>query len=108
MTTVKARSHKSPLKIKRVEEKEELKRLTDRLARYIKECRSLDDQNTRLTEELVDLKDNAEENKRSIHRLYQREVNDARSTIDRMTVEHARVIAGVMKYKKEMAQVIAE
>ena len=98
----------SPLKIKRLQEKEELKNLTDRLASYIEKSRFLENRNSRLSEEIRTARRSGEDTIKSLKTLYEQELQEARKTIDDMANEKSKITITVMKYTKHLEELTTE
>ncbi|RDD43727.1 Lamin-L(II) [Trichoplax sp. H2] len=108
MSSPSMASPMSPLKIKRVQEKEELKNLTDRLASYIEKSRFLESRNARLNEEIRSSRRSGDENIKSLKALYEQELQEARKTIDEMANEKSKITITVMKYTKQVEELTSE
>ena len=80
----------SPMRKKRIEEKEELAHLNDRFLDYIQQVRRMKDVNFRLEAELQTVKDQLGKEAESVKLLYEAELADARTLIDETAKEKAR------------------
>jgi chromosome segregation ATPase len=80
----------SPMRKKRIEEKEELAHLNDRLLDYIQQVRGMKDVNFRLEAELQLVKEQLGKESESVKLLYEAELADARTLIDETAKEKAR------------------
>ena len=80
----------SPMRKKRIEEKEELAHLNDRFLEYIQQVRRMKDVNINLRTELLSVKDQLGKEAESVKQLYEAELSDARTLIDETAKEKAR------------------
>ena len=80
----------SPLRKKRIEEKQELAHLNDRFLDYIQQVRRMKDVNFRLESELQGVKEQLGKEAESVKQLYEAELSDARTLIDETAKEKAR------------------
>ncbi|CAH3169321.1 unnamed protein product [Porites lobata] len=80
----------SPIKMNRVQEKEELQHLNDRLAVYIDRVRSLEEANTKLTAEITMTKSRTKTEVETVKGMYESELADARRLLDETAKEKAR------------------
>jgi len=80
----------SPLRKKRIEEKQELAHLNDRFLDYIQQVRRMKDTNFRLEAELQSVKEQMGKEAESVKLLYEAELADARTLIDETAKEKAR------------------
>lgn len=80
----------SPIKMNRIQEKEELQHLNDRLAVYIDRVRSLEEANTKLTAEITMTKSRTKTEVETVKGMYESELADARRLLDETAKEKAR------------------
>jgi len=80
----------SPSRVTRVQEKEQLAGLNDRLIQYIEKVRSLKEKNLHLEVELTTTKEQLGRESESIKLLYEGELKDARALVDETAKEKAR------------------
>lgn len=80
----------SPLRKKRIEEKEELAHLNDRFLDYIQQVRRMKDVNFHLEAELHTVREQLGKESESVKLLYEAELADARTLIDETAKEKAR------------------
>lgn len=80
----------SPTKMTRVQEKEELQHLNDRLAVYIDRVKSLEEMNTKLTAEITLIKSRTQTEVESVKSSFESELADARRLLDETAKEKAR------------------
>lgn len=91
----------SPARLSRIQEKEELQCLNDRLANYIDRVRQLETENSRLMVQVRSSEETVSREVTSIKSLYESELNDARKLLDEMAKEKARLQIESGKYKAE-------
>jgi lamin B len=80
----------SPMRKKRIEEKEELAHLNDRFLEYIQQVRRMKDVNIHLETELHTVREQLGKEAESVKQLYEAELSDARTLIDETAKEKAR------------------
>ena len=80
----------SPIKMNRVQEKEELQHLNDRLAVYIDRVRYLEEDNTKLTAEITMTKSRTKTEVETVKGMFESELADARRLLDETAREKAR------------------
>lgn len=80
----------SPMRKKRIEEKQELAHLNDRFLEYIQQVRRMKDVNFQLESELVSVKEQLGKEAEAVKQLYEAELADARTLIDETAKEKAR------------------
>ena len=78
------------MRMKRIEEKQELAHLNDRFLDYIQQVRRMKDSNLRLETELQCVKEQLGKESESVKFLYEAELSDARTLIDETAKEKAR------------------
>ncbi|XP_059500645.1 lamin-B1 isoform X2 [Stegostoma tigrinum] len=86
-----ASSPLSPTRISRLQEKEELKNLNDRLAVYIEKVRSLESENSILQLQITEREEVTSRELTGIRNLYENELADARQSLDETAKERARL-----------------
>ncbi|GAB1600951.1 lamin-B1-like isoform X2 [Argonauta hians] len=91
----------SPTRLSRLQEKEELQSLNDRLANYIDRVRQLETENSRLLVQVRSSEETVSREVTSIKNLYESELNDARKLLDETAKEKARLQIESGKYKAE-------
>ncbi|XP_052831984.1 lamin-B1 isoform X1 [Octopus bimaculoides] len=91
----------SPARLSRIQEKEELQSLNDRLANYIDRVRQLETENSRLMVQVRSSEETVSREVTNIKSLYESELNDARKLLDEMAKEKARLQIESGKYKAE-------
>jgi len=79
----------SPTRITRLQEKEDLCNLNDRLAAYIDKVRFLETENTGLRERISVSESSVTHNTSGIKAAYEAELADARKTLDQVARERA-------------------
>ncbi|CAE1321555.1 LMNB [Acanthosepion pharaonis] len=91
----------SPARLTRIQEKEELQSLNDRLANYIDRVRYLEGENSRLMVQVKSSEETVSREVTNIKSLYESELGDARKLLDEMAKEKARLQIESGKYKAE-------
>ena len=91
----------SPARISRLQEKEELQGLNDRLAAYIDRVRFLENENNRLQVAVRSTEETVTREVSSIKNLYETELEDARKLLDDTAKEKARLQIEASKLKAE-------
>ena len=91
----------SPARLTRIQEKEELQSLNDRLANYIDRVRYLENENSRLMVQVKSSEETVSREVTNIKSLYESELGDARKLLDEMAKEKARLQIESGKYKAE-------
>eukprot|EP00061_Rhincodon_typus_P013832 g40448.t1 len=81
----------SPLRLSRLQEKEELRQLNDRLAAYIERIRCLEGENQALLARLSEQQEAHSSGYRTSRSLYQAELSGARQLLDRTANDKARL-----------------
>ena len=81
----------SPTRKSRVQEKEELQNLNDRLAVYIEKMRKLEEQNSRLTYEVTTSKETVSREVSSVRSLFESEVASLRKMLDEEAKEKTKL-----------------
>lgn len=97
-----------PMRRKRIEEKEALAHLNDRLLEYIQKVRNMKDVNAQLEREVTRLREQLGKEAESIKQLYEAELADARSLIDEtakdkatVQIENSKLLARIEELKAE-------
>ncbi|XP_041030618.1 lamin-L(III)-like [Carcharodon carcharias] len=89
--SVKGAGKQSPLRLSRLQEKEELRQLNDRLAAYIERIRCLEGENQALLQRLTESQEADSSEFRITRSLFETELADARKLLDRTANERARL-----------------
>ncbi|XP_030624644.1 lamin-B1 [Chanos chanos] len=96
----------SPTRISRLQEKEELKNLNDRLAVYIDKVRSLESENSVLQLQISEKEEVRSRELTGLKSLYETELADARRSLDDTAKERARLQIELGKIKPEHEQLL--
>lgn len=96
-----AASPTSPTRTSRLQEKEELQHLNDRLACYIDRMRHLENENNRLTQELQLAQDTVNREVSNIKALYEKELAAARKLLDDTSREKAKLEIDIKRLWEE-------
>ena len=91
----------SPSRITRLQEKDELTTLNDRLAAYIDHIRSLESDNEKLTLQITTFEETSRREVDNVKALYERELAAARKLVDETAKENAKLSVSVGTYKSE-------
>uniref|UniRef100_V5IF43 Putative lamin n=1 Tax=Ixodes ricinus TaxID=34613 RepID=V5IF43_IXORI len=97
------RSH-SPLsasRVSRIQEKNELAHLNDRLAAYIDRVRHLESENSKLTKQIETSQETRTREVATVKNLYDRELADARRTVDQTANDKAKLQLDAKKWQTE-------
>lgn len=97
----------SPARITRLQEKEELQDLNDRLAVYIDKVRSLESENAGLRLRVTESESEVSREVTGIKAAYQAELADARKTLDSVAKERARLQLELTKVREEFKELEA-
>ncbi|KAM4808900.1 lamin-B2 [Rhinophrynus dorsalis] len=95
----------SPTRITRLQEKEELRHLNDRLAVYIDRVRSLELENDRLMLKISEKEEVTTREVSGIKNLYESELADARKVLDETARERARLQIELGKYRSDLDEI---
>ena len=98
----------SPGRRTRLQEKEELQHLNDRFVTYIGRVRRLRDEKTQSDVAFRTLQDSQEMETTSVKRVYESELNEARSLIDETAKEKAHYQIVASKHSERLADLEAE
>ncbi|XP_011184533.2 lamin-C isoform X2 [Zeugodacus cucurbitae] len=91
----------SPTRTTRIQEKEELQHLNDRLACYIDRMRNLENDNNRLTQELQIAQDTVNREVSNIKAMYEKELAAARKLLDETAKEKAKLEIDIKRLWEE-------
>ncbi|XP_053318167.1 lamin-B2 [Spea bombifrons] len=94
----------SPTRITRLQEKEELRHLNDRLAVYIDRVRSLELENDRLMLKISEKEEVTTKEVSGIKHLYEAELADARRVLDETARERAKLQIELGKYCSDLEE----
>ncbi|KAI1900255.1 hypothetical protein AGOR_G00048110 [Albula goreensis] len=96
----------SPTRISRLQEKEELRNLNDRLAVYIDKVRSLESENSVLQLQITEREEVRSRELTGIKSLYETELADARRSLDDIAKERAKLQIELGKINSEHEQLL--
>ncbi|XP_043645989.1 lamin-C isoform X2 [Drosophila teissieri] len=96
-----ATSPTSPTRTSRLQEKEELQHLNDRLACYIDRMRNLENENSRLTQELNLAQDTVNRETSNLKAVYEKELAAARKLLDETAKEKAKLEIDIKRLWEE-------
>ncbi|GAB5567505.1 lamin-B2 [Prionailurus iriomotensis] len=94
----------SPTRLSRLQEKEELRELNDRLAHYIDRVRALELENDRLLLKISEREEVTTREVSGLKTLYESELADARRVLDETARERARLQIELGKVKAELEE----
>jgi len=107
-TNNSARSPVSPSRITRIQEKEEMQNLNDRLAIYIDAVRRLETENSRLQGIVHSYSENSTRDVSEIKQLYEKELDDTKKLIDELAKDKARFEIEVNKHRASAQEAISK
>ncbi|XP_063044074.1 lamin L3 [Engraulis encrasicolus] len=90
-TPITSPSGSSPSRITRLQEKEDLRHLNDRLAAYIERVRTLENEKSSMQLRLEEKSEYSSRELGNVRRIYESELADARKTLDNTANERARL-----------------
>ncbi|XP_036382833.1 lamin-B1-like [Megalops cyprinoides] len=105
-TRATAASPLSPTRISRLQEKEELRNLNDRLAVYIDKVRSLESENSVLQLQITEREETRSQELTRLKSLYETELADARRSLDDIAKERAKLQIELGKINSERDQLL--
>ncbi|ESN98683.1 hypothetical protein HELRODRAFT_94863 [Helobdella robusta] len=108
MSSGGSRRPASPTLISRMEEKQQLAGLNDRLAAYIERVRSLEFENGRLVKVIKSYEESSSSESAKIKSLFEAELNDARKLLDEMGKEKAKVQLELNKVRSDYDDLVAK
>ncbi|TDG42266.1 hypothetical protein AWZ03_011325 [Drosophila navojoa] len=91
----------SPTRTTRLQEKEELQHLNDRLATYIDRMRHLENENARLTQEVYTAQDTIKRETSNLKSVYEKELAAARKLLDETAKEKAKLEIDIKRLWEE-------
>lgn len=91
----------SPARLTRMQEKEQLQNLNDRLAAYIDKVRFLETENSRLQVQVRSTEETVTREVTNIKALYESELDEARKHLDDLAKEKAKLQLEASKYRTE-------
>ncbi|NXY88256.1 LAML3 protein, partial [Alcedo cyanopectus] len=91
----------SPARLSRLQEKEELQHLNDRLAAYIERVRVLEAQKSAMHQWLEEQQSESDRHLSSLRRSYEEELADARRTLDEVAIQRAALQVELGKIGEE-------
>lgn len=91
----------SPSRLSRLEEKDQLTTLNDRLAAYIDHIRSLESDNEKLTLQIQTFEETSRREVDNVKALYERELAATRKLVDEVAKENAKLSVNVGTYKSD-------
>ncbi|XP_038624791.1 LOW QUALITY PROTEIN: lamin [Tachyglossus aculeatus] len=97
----------SPNRITRLQEKEDLQELNDRLAVYIDRVRSLESENAGLRLRITESEEVVSREVSGLKAAYEAELGDARKTLDSVAKERARLQLELSKVREEFKELKA-
>nr|NP_001310407.1 lamin Dm0-like [Priapulus caudatus]CAB43347.1 lamin [Priapulus caudatus] len=100
-TSTRPQSPLSPARITRLQEKEDMINLNDRLANYIDKVRNLETENSQLSIQVGESEETITREITNVKALYERELADARKLLDETSREKAKLLIDCNKYQSE-------
>ncbi|XP_069481096.1 lamin-B3-like isoform X2 [Ambystoma mexicanum] len=100
-------SPSSPTRLSRLQEKDELRKLNDRLAAYIERARALEADKQELSAELRERRESCTRDQANLRRLFETELADARKRLDTTANESGRLEVELGRTKEELRQLQA-
>lgn len=97
----------SPTRITRLQEKEDLRHLNDRLANYIERVRLLENEKSSMQLLLEEKSETSVREVGNVRRLYETELADARKTLDATANERARLQIELTQLQEEHRKLTA-
>ncbi|XP_032838823.2 lamin-L(III) isoform X2 [Tyto alba] len=94
----------SPMRLSRLQEKEELQQLNDRLAAYIERVRALEADRSVLQQQLAELDAESDRELGSLRLCYEAELADARRALDDVALERATLQVELGKISEQYQQ----
>lgn len=91
----------SPSRLTRLQEKEEMQNLNDRLVVYIDTVRRLESENSRLNSIVLSYTENTQRDINDIKKLYEQELEDAKRLIDDLARDKAKCEIEINKLKSD-------
>ncbi|OPJ70502.1 hypothetical protein AV530_019629 [Patagioenas fasciata monilis] len=104
LSRVAAASPLSPTRLSRLQEKEELQQLNDRLAAYIERVRALETDNSALQQRLAEREAGSDRELGSLRLQYEAELADARRALDEVAMQRATLQVELGKLGEEHRQ----
>lgn len=89
----------SPTRLSRIQEKQQLSNLNDRLAQYIDRVRQLETENQRLSYQVRTTEETVVKERQNFKQTYENELADARRLLDEMSKEKAKQQIDAGKYR---------
>jgi chromosome segregation ATPase len=102
------RSPSSPSRTSRLQEKEEMQNLNERLVIYIDTVRRLEFENNRLQQTVQQYSENSVRDVADIKKLYETELEDAKRLIDELAKEKARIEIELNKHKADAEEALGK
>lgn len=103
-----SRSPISPSRVSRLQEKEEMQNLNDRLAIYIETVRRLESDNNQLRSIVNTYSESSNKEVVEIKHLYENELEEAKRLIDELAKEKAKFEIEVNKFKADAEEALAK
>uniref|UniRef100_T1IJX5 Uncharacterized protein n=1 Tax=Strigamia maritima TaxID=126957 RepID=T1IJX5_STRMM len=98
----------SPTRISRLQEKEELQNLNDRLATYIDRVRHLESENSRLSAQIHTREETRSREVNTVKQMFQGELDDARKLLDETAKDKAKLQIECSKYRTDAEEAITK